>query len=579
MANSHRLALATIVRWINIFVLAAFPLFIPAQNRESKLSEKELRRFNEMFFEAEKQKNLGNFEKAGQLFEQLYRMDDENATIPYELAIVYSELKNPEKAIEYAEQAVELAPDNKWFLIMLASVYREFGEAAREVEIFRQLVALEPENPDYRYELALAYLNKGEFPATIAELNKLEEIIGINEVLSEQKEKIYLELGDVEGAAGEVRRLIEAFPRKLDYYGKLARIYLANGHDEQAHDVYMQMLEIAPNDPRPHLDLAEYYRKNSRYDKSLHHLKKAIHSPELSIDQKVPVLLSLFTVSEEDSMLRQETLGMLEVVVDVHPGDAKAHAIYGDFLSREGRNEDALKAYKKAVTLPGGNKFEIWEQILLIEIQTEQYDSLVVDGPLAVESFPNQPLPYFFSGIAFLMKDDASEGIYYLEEGLNYVFGNPRLKEQFYIHLADAHNRRKEYAESDAYFEKVLSLNPDNATALNNYAYYLSLRGEKLQKAEELTARSNTLEPDNAVFLDTWAWVLFKSGKNAKALEKMEKVIAMGGGKNGEILEHYGDILLANGQSEKALEQYLKARELGDTSKEIDRKIKNLQNP
>ncbi len=550
-------------------------LLLQAQDGEDPLSKKERLKFNEIFFMAQKQKMLGHRDQALELYQDLYKITAFNGTVCYELAQLYAEQGDESDAIFFARRAVELEPENRWFQLQLASVYRAFDQPEKEIAVMEKLVALEPANPDYRYELAMAQYRDEQYKKAIASLDELEAIIGINEILSDQKKQIYLEEGDLQGAVLEMEKLIEAFPKQVDYYGTLAQIYMVNGMPEEAYDVYQEMLKVAPDDPRPHLDLAQYYQQRGENQKSLFHLKKAIFNPELDIDKKVPILLSLFEASYQDSSLQKEAYSMLESVMEQNPEDPKAYAIYGDFLSRDGRNLEALRAYKKATQLEGGNRFQIWEQILLIEIQAQFYDSLKLDAPMAVELFPNQPLPYFFAGVAFTATDEPFEAIGYLEDGLNYVLGNPRLKEQFYTHLANAYHSLGEHDKSDQNFEKALALNAKNPTALNNYAYYLSVRGEKLDKALQMTESSNALEPGNAVFLDTWAWVLYQKGDYALALEKMERVIELGGGKSGEVLEHYGDILYKNGRPEEAVEQWKKAREMGDSSPMIEQKIKS----
>ena len=376
-------------------------------------------------------------------------------------------------------------------------------------------------------------------------------------------------------AISEQEKLIEAFPKQLDYYGQLAQLYSVNGFDEEAFGVYQKMLEVSPEDPRPHLDLASYYRGKKEFEKSLNHLKIAMASPELDIDKKMPVLLSLFEATDLDTSLDKEAYQILEDVISSDPKEPKAYSIYGDFLNRDGRGKEAIAAYRKATRLEGGNKYLIWEQILLLEVQYEMYDSLMLDGAEAVELFPNQPLPYFFAGVANAFNENYNEAISFLEDGVNYVIGNPQLKEQFYIQLADANHRLSNNEESDSYFEQALLINSRNPTTLNNYAYYLSVRGEKLDKALSMTEKSNRLSPANPTFMDTWAWVLYRKGDYKEALTKMEQLLQLTPSQNGEVLEHYGDILFKNNMVEKAIEQWKKAKELGGTTPEIDQKIKN----
>ncbi len=554
-------------------ILFLSPVILLSQETKDPLSSKQRQKFNEMFFLAEKQKNLGNEEEAMEFYLELHKMDEDNATVCFELAQLYARKNQSTEAIELGERAVKLAPENKWFKILLSSIYEKFGEAKDQIAILKDLVKMDSLNLDYRYELAEVYANNNKFKEAIAELNALEAITGINEMITDEKKLIYLADNNVEGAVAEMKKLIKAYPKNLDYQGTLAQLYMANLQEKKGMELYEEMLKVDPEDPRPHLDLAQYYQQQKNFEKSIYHLSKAMKSPDLEIDKKVAVLMSLFDASKYDTVLRNETFGMLETLVEQNPNDPKAFAIYGDFLSRDKRDAEALKMYKKAVSLEGGALYEIWNQILLIEIQTEMYDSLVVDGPRAIDVFPNQPLPYFFTGIALSLTDREEEAIDYLESGLLYVIGNPRLKEQFYTQLADVYHKLGEHNSSDSYFDKAISLNNSNPTTLNNYAYYLSVRNKDLDKALKMSERSNTLAPGNPTFLDTWAWILYQKGEYEAALKKIEQVMSLGGDKFGEVVEHYGDILYKNGRTQEAIEQWQKAKKLGDTTDTIDQKI------
>lgn len=571
--NKHKL--------IYIFCLLFLSASLVAQEKETKtpISGKELANFNELFFEAEKELQLGNFSKAFEKFLKLYKIDSENATVCYHLGELYSRQNSANEAVFYAEKSVELDGKNKWFKIGLAAVYRKFELSEKQISVFQDLVELEPKNPDFNYELAIAYANNDEFKKALAQLNKLEEIIGVNEIVTEQKKQIHLVQGNVEAAVEESRNLIEAFPKEMKFRSSLGELFMSNNLFEEALEVFEEMLKIAPENPRAQLNLAEYYRKTGDKTKSLDFLKLAIANPDLGIDQKIPTLLSLFSASERDTALRNEAYKMLADVIKTNPDDPKAYAIYGDFLSRDGLNLEALAAYKKAVSLENGGKFQIWEQILIIEIQTEQYDSLMVDGQKAIDLFPNQPIPYFFTGIAFINEDEILDGIDFLEEGLNYVFSNPRLKEQYYSQLADAYHRLEEHSKSDAYFEKALGINSQNPSTLNNFAYYLSERNQSLDRALEMSKKSNLLSPNNPTFLDTWAWILYQKGEYSLALKKMEEVIRLSSSPNGEIYDHYGDILSKNGNADLAIIQYQKAKNLGYKISNMEEKIKLLNNP
>lgn len=77
--------------------------------------------------------------------------------------------------------------------------------------------------------------------------------------------------------------------------------------------------------------------------------------------------------------------------------------------------------------------------------------------------------------------------------------------------------------EALATLNHVITLDPSNATALNNLAYYMCENGRDLTIALTLVERSLTLEPDNLNAIDTRAWILFNRGDYEGALKDMHK--------------------------------------------------------
>jgi tetratricopeptide (TPR) repeat protein len=109
---------------------------------------------------------------------------------------------------------------------------------------------------------------------------------------------------------------------------------------------------------------------------------------------------------------------------------------------------------------------------------------------------------------------------------------------------------------------------------LNNYSYYLSLRSQKLEKAEEMSRRAVNTEPDSPTYLDTYAWVLYKRQNFEEALKWMQFALNNGGDKEPVILEHFGDILFRLGREKEALEYWKQAQSLGEGSEFLAEKVK-----
>ena len=138
--------------------------------------------------------------------------------------------------------------------------------------------------------------------------------------------------------------------------------------------------------------------------------------------------------------------------------------------------------------------------------------------------------------------------------------------------LGDAFNSLKNYKKADDSFDAALKIRED-ATTLNNYAYYLSVRNERLSDALKMSGRSLKLRPDTKTFLDTYGWILFKQGKYGKAKEYVEKAIEGEG--DADVFEHLGDIHFKLNNASKALEYWQKAKKIGIGSGKLDKKIQD----
>jgi len=176
--------------------------------------------------------------------------------------------------------------------------------------------------------------------------------------------------------------------------------------------------------------------------------------------------------------------------------------------------------------------------------------------------------------VACLQLEKYTEALDILKEGDAYLLDNKLMKVQFELYRAEANYKLGRVEDAFKAFDAVISIDPENWLAMNNYAYYLSVRNENLEKAEQLSGKAVRANPDNSTYLDTYAWVLFMRKDYSLAKFYMETAIKNGGDKNGVIVEHYGDILFMLGQKDKAMEQWKKAEETGDFSEFLSEKIK-----
>ncbi len=540
--------------------------------RKGELTGKEKQNFDYLFFEANKEKILGNYELAETYFIQALKMDQNNAAALYEVAYIYTLQKEKVKALVFSKKAASIDPDNVWYQLLYADCLKQNNQSAERVGVYERIVKKNPENIDYYYDLANAYLTINKPGDALKLFDKMEIKFGVTEEISLSKLTIYKNTNNFDKALEEVQKLIKLYPKEAKYYGMLGELYQSKGMNDKALQAYTDLIKLDPSNAFVHLSLADYYRSQKQNDKAYSEIKFAFKSKELDIDTKIKILLSYYEITDKYPELKPEADTLCKILVDVHPDEAKAFAMYGDFLIRDKKLEEARIQYRKAVAIDK-EKYALWEQLMYIDSELNDFTSIEKESKEAIELFPNQPVPYLYNGDVNIRLKKNQEAIDVLTEGKEFVINNKTILSKFYSLIGDAQNNLNNHDASDLAFDKALEADPNNVNVLNNYAYYLSLRKVNLEKAEKMSKKSNELEPNNNSYQDTYGWILYQSNKYDDAKVWVGKAIDNGGKGNGTLLEHYGDILYKMGETEDALKYWMDAKKAGGASNLIDKKI------
>lgn len=529
-------------------------------------------RFQEAFFQAQLEKAKGNYQKAYNLFQECLRMEPKNPVIHYELGRLEMGLfENPDKAVIHAKEAVEGDRNNPWYQRLLGDTYMAMYKFDLAYKAYREVQRLNPDDPDAPYMQANALLSAGKTQEAIAIYDQLEKETGPYEELSIQKHQLYLHINQPQKAGLELEKLARAYPDEPRYLGMAAQFYQKMGMADKAKAAMEELLKAGTGNGQVHFQLSEMYAAAGDDKKSFDEMKLAFGSTDVSIDQKIAVMLRYFSLTERDPKYLPPAFELLKIVEQVHPEEAKAYSMYGDFLYRDGKSVEALKKYRKAAELDPSRQL-VWEQILIVEGEVGDFDNMLTDSQAAIELFPALPQFYLFNGIAHQQKGNYNAAIDAYKMGRELVIDNDDLLMRFHSYLGELYHKTGKYDLSDEAYDKALKLDPNNVFVLNNYAYYLSLRKVKLEKAAQMAKQANELAPNQASFEDTYAWVLFQQGKYNEALQWIQKAVVHGNA-SGELLEHYGDILFKLGDVEGALQQWKQAKIKGGTTNTIDRKI------
>lgn len=530
-------------------------------------------KFDEYFFQAQLLKSKGDLKKAYEAFNECLSIRPEEAVINYEMArIERSVFMNAESANAKIKKSLSVDPKNPWYHRLQAEIWMDLGKYDLAAKSFKTCYELNPDDPNTLYDQASALIGANKINEAIAVYDQLELKMGAYEELSFQKHDLYLQIKQPQKAVRELEKLAEAFPTEARYWGVVAQFYYQNDQKEKAKEALDKMVLADPDNGMVHYQLSEYYAATGDEKRSYEELKRAFQTFDLSIDQKIMIMVKYYQLTESNPTYLPQAYELLDILVEVNKSEAKSFSMKGDFLFRDRRDNEALSAFQKALALDQ-SKSQIWEQVLALELSLSKYQDLARDGQKAIELFPTNPLFYWYTGNGQDRNGQTQDAIDTWNMGKEMVVENNDLLSQFYSSLGSAFNKTKDFVKSDEAFERAITLNPNDVFTLNNYAYYLSLRKTKLERAEQLIKRAIEESKGNSNFFDTYAWVLFQKANYTEALTWIEKAINATPTPSGELREHYGDILFKNNKIDSAVEQWKLAAQSGKASPEINSKI------
>lgn len=561
------------MRRILFIILSLLMINSVASAQDTIQPKKSLALNAEFFSKGLENKYSENYDIAIEFFEKAISVFPQDHASMYELSSLYTIKGRQDKGFEMIQQAVELDSINKWYKIRLADFYKQNRDYESFINIYDKLLENEPNNLEYLEVYIDALLNIGDYERVTEKLDVYEENIGVNEYLSLQKIEIYNLLGKKDKVIKEMEKLSAAYPYDTRYMSMLAEIYVQNKREKDALPLYLKIKQLEPENPYINISLLEYYQKQGDIDKAFEEFILSIKNKKLDYNTKTQIYEYWFNNKEDSDKTAKEAEQAGKAFIETHPDKEIGYYIIGTVYYNEKIYEKAHDYYLDAIARDSSN-FMSWYQIMFTDAELNMTHTLYKHSKTAMRFYPEQPIFYYFNGLALIEKKEYEEAIKIFEKGRK-MSADKKLTASFDVYIADIHhelgNKEKMYQS----YDKVLKNDPENVYVLNNYAYFLSVDGIRLDEALKMSAITIEKEPKNVTYIDTYAWILYKLGRYKDAKRWMEKVFSYDKNAQGVYYEHYGDILYMSGDTKKALQNWKKAKKLGGTSEFIDQKIKD----
>lgn len=563
------------------YVLCGLLLIFSLENLNAQdANEVRRRKAERIYYEAVRQINLGNITDGFQLLLHSSRMDSTLSAPKYHLSNFYRELLNDSVASIILKDAVAKSPDNYWYKYALVDSYAKQDNTDEALAVVEQMLEQYPNKEDVLMMAYAMYKQNQDYANVIKILDRLEIKEGKNEGLSMEKYKTFLQMEDKDNAFKEIQALVNEYPNDYRYKVLMGDLYLSNDENAKAYSIYKDVQGKDSSNVAVMASLLNYYSKTNQNDEYQNLVERISTNPQLDNETRLRFLTSLAykNINEnEDSTLM---INIFEQVLAMPQSDTQVAELYVKYMLTRKMGADKVKPVLNQILLIDPTCDVARNQMLVYLIDEEDTDGIIRICKPAVEYSSENPLFYYYLGVAYEQTDKRKEALEVLKKGvaLSSLDEMIQLKIRMLTFIGDIYSYLCDMKHAYEAYDSCLILKPDESHVLNNYAYFLSLELKNLDKAEKMSKKTLEQEPESPTFLDTYAWILFQQKKYSESKVYIDKAIKVMNNNydsdDAGIIEHAGDIYAKNGMKQKAVEFWQLSSDLGNDSPILVKKLK-----
>ena len=520
--------------------------------------------FDYFYLEAEKCRLAEDYASAMDLYRHCLDINPEAPVALYNIGLLYLYLRSDSIGTEYIRQACQRDADNPYYLETLGALYLGRRDAEAAIPVLEKMAALQSRRSDVLSQLAQLYSTVGDTDKAIGALDRIELLEGSSPQVSIEKFRLYMEKEQKDSAFAQLQALCDESPHDMNLRVVVGSQYMQAGDTLKALEVYDEVRRQEPTNTNLQLATMDYLRDAGMDDRYNFVRDSLLHHPDSPAQLRLLLLKSYIADVQRDSTYAPQLAAAFDSLLSRPQQDPQVYimkAAYQVFSKQP--QEAVMQTMRQVLEVEPGNETALRE---LLQYYAEKNDEKGVEdiSRRGLNYHPEEIAYAYYLGMALAEQKKLDDAAEVLQQGLRVrtEFVSPYLVSNVFGVLGDIYFQQQKEQEAFAAYDSALVYKEDNIMCLNNYAYYLSLKNEQLDKAEEMSYRTIRQEPDNITYLDTYAWILFMKGDYDHARSYMDKVVNPAKTDQellsdeqlqGNIIEHAGDIYALSGDNETAL--------------------------
>ena len=533
-------------------------------------------RFKYFYLEAINQQNKGNYAAAFELLNHCQEINPTAAEVYFMRSAYYSMLKNDSLMVADIERAAALNPTNTTFMERLGQIYIGMGKFPKAIETYEKIFANTRDRDDVLNILIQLYDRQKDYDNMLRTIDRLESLEGSSEEITLARMRVLALKGDKEAELAELKSLSEKHPNDMNYHVMMGNWLLQNDRADEALKEYDYVLRMEPDNLMAQMSMLDYYRNVGEDSLANDLQEKMLINEDTPINSKMTLMRKVVADNEQEGGDSTQVLDLFHRILAQPQKTTDMHELYAAYMTLKKMPQDSInQALRDALEIAPDNA-GVRLELIQAEWSKKNFDEVIRLSRAAQEYNPDEMAFYYFMGLAHFQKDERDEALNSFQRGVAQIneSSNKEIVSDFYAIMGDILHEKGREKEAYAAYDSCLQWKPDNIGCLNNYAYYLSEQGKDLQRAEQMSYRTIKAEPQNSTYLDTYAWILFMQERYEESKLYIDQAVQNDSTVSVVILEHAGDIHAKVGEMDKALDFWRKARDNGNDSKVLIRKIK-----
>ena len=412
-----------------------------------------------------------------------------------------------EESIEHMGQILALGGELDFSVISARSQYLTPEQRGMLLAQFQLLHSRFPEHETLHYAVMQLLEQSDQHAQAMEELTAYKERHGNSARLTLMEAQLLLQLDQLDRTIALLEEGIETYPDNRLMRFNFGRILVQVGRLEEARVQFQQLAQMEPDDYETLYSLA---------------------------------LLEL----ELDSLdaARSYLIRILNAGVRMN----ESHYYLGYIDENQGRAAEAIDHYLQVGT-EFTNFLNAQRQAVRLLVLEERFDEAHALVLSVSEGRPELEIVLVAVEVDALMSTNQLERADALLSATLEIYAD---NVDLLFARALLSDRQGNLARAEEDLRRIIALEPQNATALNQLGYTLADRTDRHEEALALLERAIAADPEDPAIIDSLAWAQYKLGRYEEALANLERAFAVF--PDAEVAAHLGEVLWMMGRQDDA---------------------------